>query len=185
MGQEFSTKNIRGSPGFENYPEYFNGYKLPNEINNDEIEGAQKCVLDYQYNNPTIYHNGKFMSTKNYFYILLGYWQNNKINDTSRYDKYITYFELVINDLKEQGILNNCILKIIEQKVYFDGHYILLKIFYHFESPVYIDYWIMLETDKNRKLRYTILIKEELIAAAWRPDRVQKWLDNGCQIEDC
>ena len=38
---------------------------------------------------------------------------------------------------------------------------------------------------KRRAKERSALIKEELVANAWHPDRVQKWLDAGIDIEDC
>ena len=38
---------------------------------------------------------------------------------------------------------------------------------------------------KRRAKERTSIIKEELIAKAWHPDRVQKWLDSGMDIDDC
>ena len=38
---------------------------------------------------------------------------------------------------------------------------------------------------KRRAKERISIIKEELIAKAWHPDRVQKWLDAGMDIDDC
>jgi len=42
-------------------------------------------------------------------------------------------------------------------------------------------YYIMKLRAKDRISKF----KEELVMKAWHPDRVQKWLDSGMDIEDC
>jgi len=37
----------------------------------------------------------------------------------------------------------------------------------------------------RRSWERTSQFKEELVMRAWHPDRVQKWLDAGMDIEDC
>ena len=38
---------------------------------------------------------------------------------------------------------------------------------------------------KRRAKERTSIIKEELVSKSWHPDRVQKWLDAGMDIDDC
>jgi len=38
---------------------------------------------------------------------------------------------------------------------------------------------------KRRAKERSALIKEELVAKAWHPSRVEKWLEAGMDIDDC